>query len=163
MFDCNLIKSRIQKIQEDQLAVLSAPAISGSLTPSASEIPPSPISGTPEPIYPNLPPATLPPLEGRPTIQVPSNPLLPPESRQVLDYESLQYLNGFLRTQIGKYVEVEFLVGTSNRVMRSGRLIGLGINYILLLDIETQDIIACDFYNIKFVKFYYRSNASVTA
>lgn len=144
MFDCNLIKSRIQKMQEGQIAVL----------------PEFPNSETPAPINPNTAPVAQSPAEGRSIIQVPSNPLLPPESRQVLDYESLQYLNGFLRTQIGKYVEVEFLIGTSNRVMRSGRLIGLGINYILLLDIETQDIIACDFYNIKFVKFFYRSNSN---
>lgn len=163
MFDCNLIKSRIQKIQEDQLAVLTTASSSEAPMPSASEMPTPPASGIPLPIYPNLPSATQPPADGRPTIQVPVNPLLPPESRQILDYESLQYLNGFLRTQIGKYVEVEFLIGTTNRVMRSGRLIGLGINYILLLDIETQDIVACDFYNIKFVKFYYRSSASVTA
>ncbi len=146
MFDCNLIKSRVQKMQEEQLPQMPAS------------------SANPEtvPIYPLLPPTIHLPSQSSPTIQVPSNPLLPPESRQTLDYESLQYLNGFLRTQIGKYVEVEFLVGTSNRVMRSGRLIGMGINYILLLDIETQDIIACDFYNIKFVKFYYRSTASAT-
>ena len=147
MFDCNLIKSRVQKMQEEQLP----------LTPAAPDL------GVPVPIYPQLPPSipSAPASPTTPTIQVPVNPLLPPENRQVLDYESLQYLNGFLRTQIGKYVEVEFLIGTTNRVMRSGRLIGMGINYILLLDVETQDIVACDFYNIKFVKFYYRSSASV--
>lgn len=123
--------------------------------------PGSPNLGTPVPLYPQLP-STLPATSESPSISVPSNPLLPPELRQKLDYESLQYMNGFLRTQIGKYVEVEFLIGTSNRVMRTGRLIGVGINYILLLDVETQDIISCDFYNIKFVKFYYRSTGSVT-
>lgn len=141
MFDCNLIKSRSQKILEAELP--TAPAF--------------PDLGMPQPLYPVVPgsPGSL------PTIDVPNNPLQPPQANPTLDYDSLQYMNGFLRTQIGKYVEVEFLVGTSNRVMRTGRLIGVGVNYILLLDVETQDIVSCDFYNIKFVKFYYRSSASI--
>lgn len=143
MFDCNLIKSRSQKIQEAQLPTAPVPS--------------SPDLGVPQPLYPVVPG----PPESLPTIDVPANPLQPPQTNQTLDFESLQYMNGFLRTQIGKYVEVEFLIGTSNRVMRTGRLIGVGLNYILLLDVETQDIISCDFYTIKFVKFYYRSSASI--
>ena len=69
--------------------------------------------------------------------------------------ESLQYLNGFLRTQIGRKVRVEFLIGTSTMTDRIGVLIGVGANYILLNEIETDDILACDFYNIKFIRFYY--------
>jgi len=77
---------------------------------------------------------------------------LPPAYAAILDYESLQYLNGYLRTQIGHYVEVEFLVGSTNVLARSGRLAGVGLNYILIEDLTTGDITACDFYNIKFFR-----------
>ncbi len=68
---------------------------------------------------------------------------------------SLQYLNGFLRTQIGRKVLVEFLIGANTLVDRSGVLVAVGTNYILLNEAETDDIIACDYYNIKFIRFYY--------
>lgn len=69
--------------------------------------------------------------------------------------ESLQYMNGFLRTQVGRIVQVQFLVGTNTIVERMGVLLAVGANYILLNEIETDDILACDFYNIKFIRFYY--------
>ena len=34
-------------------------------------------------------------------------------------------------------------------------LLGVGVNYILLNEIEGDDVIACDFYNIKFIHFYF--------
>lgn len=69
--------------------------------------------------------------------------------------ESLQYMNGFLRTQIGRRVMVEFLIGTNTLVDRTGVLLGVGANYILLNESDSDDLLACDFYNIKFVKFFY--------
>jgi hypothetical protein len=68
--------------------------------------------------------------------------------------ESLQYLNGFLRTQIGRRVLIDFLVGTNTFLDKSGTLLAVGANYILIRESETDDIVACDFYNIKFIKFY---------
>lgn len=72
-----------------------------------------------------------------------------------LNTASLLYLNGFMRTQIGRIVKVEFLIGSNTMVDRTGVLLAIGANYILINEIETDDILACDFYNIKFVKFYY--------
>ncbi len=69
--------------------------------------------------------------------------------------DSLQYLNGFIRTQIGRRVRVEFLVGTNTITDRTGILVAVGANYILINETETDDLLACDFYNIKFIKFYY--------
>ena len=69
--------------------------------------------------------------------------------------QNLQYLNGFLITQIGRNVTVTFLVGSSSMDVRSGRLVGVGANYILLNEFETNDVVACDFYSIKFIKIYY--------
>lgn len=69
--------------------------------------------------------------------------------------ESIQYLNGFLRTQIGRRVEIQMLVGTDNLVTKEGYLLGVGANYILINELGTSDITTCDFYNIKFVRFFY--------
>lgn len=67
----------------------------------------------------------------------------------------IQYMNGFLRTQIGRRTHVEFLVGTNTMVDRYGILLGVGANYILMNEFETNNILVCDFYNIKFVRFFY--------
>ena len=69
--------------------------------------------------------------------------------------ESLQYLNGFMRTQIGRRVQVQFLLGTNTLTDRTGTLLGVGANYILINESDTDDLLACDFYNIKFVRVYY--------
>ncbi len=74
---------------------------------------------------------------------------------QSIPAESLQYMNGFLRTQVGRPVQVDFLVGTNSIVTRSGILLAVGANFILINETETDDILACDFYNIKFGRFYY--------
>jgi len=64
---------------------------------------------------------------------------------------STQYTAGFLKTQIGKRVRVEFLIGTSSLTDRLGVLIGVGASYILLRDVDTNEIIMGDLYSIKFV------------
>lgn len=69
--------------------------------------------------------------------------------------ESLQYFNGYLRTQIGRKVTVDFLIGTNTFVDRTGTLLGVGANYLLLREEETDDITVCDFFSVKFVKIYY--------
>jgi hypothetical protein len=74
---------------------------------------------------------------------------------QPITTESLQYINGFLRTMIGKKVTVDFLIGTTSLVDKSGTLLGVGANYILINEIETDDLLVCDFYSIKFVRVYY--------
>lgn len=89
-----------------------------------------------------------------PTFPVPANPILPPGYQEILNYEDLQYMNGFLRTQIGKNAQVDFLIGSNKMVTQSGRLVGVGLNYILLQEYDTESILTCDFFNIKFVRFY---------
>lgn len=136
-------------------AAPTAPIIPG--TPATPTIPlPSPEPEQTLPISP-LPPKVLP---VSPNITVPANPLLPPDYATTLDYESLQYLNGYLRTQIGKYVEVEFLVGSTNIAVKYGKLTGVGLNYILIEDPTTRDVSACDFYNIKFFTTHARGDAA---
>ena len=69
--------------------------------------------------------------------------------------ESIQYLNGFIRTQIGRRVSIDFLVGSNTLVTKSGYLLGVAANYILINELDTNDLTTCDFYNIKFIRFYY--------
>jgi hypothetical protein len=151
MYDCNLIKSRAQKIQEYQLPNLESvlhkmqmPMIPGMpMTPPAQ--PESDQTHQANPLLPKVPPAST-------NLAVPANPLLPAELATTIDYEGLQYMNGYLRTQIGNYVEANFLVGSTNVTIVFGRLVGVGLNYILIEDVPTGDIVACDFYNLKFFR-----------
>ncbi len=69
--------------------------------------------------------------------------------------ESIQYLNGFIRTQIGRRAQIQFLMGNAELIEKDGFLLGVGANYILINEIGTNDITACDFYNIKFIRFLY--------
>ncbi len=69
--------------------------------------------------------------------------------------ESIQYLNGFIRTQIGRRVTIDFLIGSNTIQSKSGYLLAVAANYILINELDTNDVTACDFYNIKFIRFYY--------
>ena len=64
------------------------------------------------------------------------------------------YTQAFLRTQIGKRVRVEFLIGTNTLVDRSGILEDVGISYIVLRDTDANDKVLADLYSIKFVTFF---------
>ena len=61
------------------------------------------------------------------------------------------YTPAFLREQIGKLMRVEFLIGTNNLTDRIGILEDVGASYILLRSIESDNIIYCDIYAIKFI------------
>ena len=90
-----------------------------------------------------------------PSFNVPSHPMVPPEYEQTIDYDSIQYMNGFLRTQIGRYVRVEQLIGSGDTEDRFGFLVGVGNNYLLLQDISNGNILVVDFYSFKFVYIYF--------
>jgi hypothetical protein len=64
--------------------------------------------------------------------------------------KSTLYIAGYLNTQIGKLVKAEFLVG-NNITDRTGVLVKVGVNYILLRPIELNGLLLCDLYSIKFV------------
>lgn len=131
-------------------------------TPNAAGIVATQGTGSPElvpsAITPGAPIGELPSSESifanAPTFAVPPNPLVPPGYQEVLDYTNLQYLNGFLRSQIGKYVRVQQLIGSNILEDRYGYLVGVGINYILLQELSSDNILALDFYNIKYVYIF---------
>ncbi|HWQ79592.1 MAG TPA: hypothetical protein VN381_12275 [Anaerovoracaceae bacterium] len=191
MFDCNLIKSREQKMRDILLPSLEStyqkthvhdPGATPRPNPLMPPNIPAPAPVTPVPAIPGAPPIptvptvpAVPPrpstppeseldfpispllpriLPASPNITVPPNPLLPPGYSTTMDYEGLQYLNGYLRTQINRNMQVEFLVGSTNIITKGGKLVGVGLNYILLEDLGTGDVSACDFYTIKFCRFF---------
>lgn len=61
------------------------------------------------------------------------------------------YTPGFLRTQIGKLMRIEFLIGTNNMTDRIGFLEDVGASYILLRSFEGDSLIYADIYAIKFI------------
>jgi len=64
------------------------------------------------------------------------------------------YTQGWLRTQIGQRVKIEFLIGTNMLIDRDGTLLDVGISYVILREAETDDLLLCDIYSIKFVRVY---------
>lgn len=90
------------------------------------------------------------------TMQVPMTGAAPVDydmlpTTPVLD---IQYTQGYLKTQIGKKIKVEFLIGTNMLIDREGTLMDVGISYIIIREVETDDLLLCDIYSIKFVRFY---------
>lgn len=79
-----------------------------------------------------------------------------PQSRRVP--ETLQsdfYTAGFLENFIGQSIRVEFMLGTSGALVdRSGRLVQVGTSYIVLEPENTDDLLYCDLYSIRFVTIY---------
>jgi len=63
---------------------------------------------------------------------------------------STLYIPGYLKTQIGKLVKVEFLIGTAS-TDRTGILVNVGVSYIIIRPIEVNGLLLCDLYSIKFV------------
>jgi hypothetical protein len=108
--------------------------------------PPAPSIGTTLPTGVPLGPSTLP---------FPVN-VVPPSSAEVTPttLQDIAFTPGFLKTQIGKRIRVEFLMGTGSLVDRSGTLVGVGASYILIRPLLTDDLMLCDMYSIKFVTIF---------
>lgn len=90
-----------------------------------------------------------------PIYQMPVTPVAPPGEQAPQTLQSPIYTPGYLRTQIGQDMRVEFLVGSSGPLTdRIGTLLSVGASYILLRPIGTDDTLLCDIYSIKFVTIY---------
>lgn len=99
----------------------------------------------------------------QPIPQMENQMQLPVTGAAPVDFETLpvtpvldvEYTQGYLKTQIGQRIKVEFLIGTNMLVDREGTLVDVGISYIIIREVETDDLLLCDIYSIKFVRFYY--------
>lgn len=83
-------------------------------------------------------------------------PLPPPANGEApTTVQNPYYTAGFLRNFIGCNMRVEFLVGTSGALVdRIGVLMEVGASYIVLQPFQTDDLLMCDLYSIKFVTIY---------
>lgn len=64
---------------------------------------------------------------------------------------NIDYIPGYLVSNIGKNIKAEFVVGTSQYVEKTGKLIDVGVNYFVLEDVNSKTNIMCDLYSVKFV------------
>lgn len=75
--------------------------------------------------------------------------------QQIVSGENPQYFNQFLSTQIGRKIKADFLIGTNMLLDKTGILLEVGANYILINETATDDYVVCDYYSLKFVTVYY--------
>lgn len=87
---------------------------------------------------------------------LPTTPAPTPNGTQFVPsvQDDILYNQGFLKTQIGKRVKVEFLIGTNLLIDREGTLVGVGISYILINEVDTNHLVMADMYSIKFVTIF---------
>lgn len=107
-----------------------APAY-GTAVPTAAADPPAPADPEPE--------ASEPAQDDTDIIQGP-----PPASEK-------GYVPYYLKSNIGKNVRAEFIIGSSQYTDRTGKLIEVGINYFVLDDVNSRTHVMCDLYSVKFV------------
>lgn len=88
--------------------------------------------------------------------EIPMADVLDPQSNEDVMRGSLQQ---DLANNLGYYVEIDFLIGTSNIVTQRGILYSVGVNYVTLYHDTEDRYVVCDLYSIKFVTFY---NSRVT-
>ncbi len=90
-----------------------------------------------------------------PTIQVPQTPLTTEEFSETINVADTQAYIGFLRTQIGRYMRIEQLIGSDTVEDRYGFLVGIGTNFIILQEVTTGNIMVIDLFSIRLTYIYY--------
>lgn len=63
-------------------------------------------------------------------------------------------MQNYLADNIGEYVVIEFLIGTSQMVRKQGIIYSVGTGVVTLYDEEYDNYITCDVFSVKFVYFY---------
>ena len=61
------------------------------------------------------------------------------------------YIPFYLKSNIGKNIRAEFIIGSNQYVDKTGKLLEVGINYFVLEDYVSHAHIMCDLYSVKFV------------
>lgn len=117
--------------------------------PMRPTMPSQPIMEPMQPMQPIMPQPQQP---TQPIMPQPQQPIQPEEPPVIRDTD---YIQGYLRTIIGKYVKVEFILGTNMLIDREGILIDVGIDHIVIQEPETDDHVIADLYSIKFVRVFY--------
>lgn len=90
-----------------------------------------------------------------PMFTVPQTPMTTQEFQETVDSTDVQSYLGFMRTQMGRYMRIEQLMGSNNIEQRFGFLVGLGTNYIILQEITSGNIMVVDLFTIRLTYIYY--------
>ena len=92
-----------------------------------------------------------------PTFTIPQTPMTTQQFEETIDSTDVQSYLGFMRTQIGRYMRLEQLMGSNNVEQRFGFLVGLGTNYVILQEITSGNIMVVDLFTIRLTYIYYSS------
>ena len=95
------------------------------------------------------------PGENSPMFTVPQTPMTTQQFQETIDSTDVQSYLGFMRTQMGRYMRIEQLMGSNNIEQRFGFLVGLGTNYIILQEITSGNIMVVDLFTIRLTYIYY--------
>jgi len=88
----------------------------------------------------------------RTEIVLPDSPTI--ENAQNIEQAYQDSFQAILAANLGYYVVVEFLIGTSNLTEKEGILYAVGNNFVTLYEAETNRYIVCDLFSVKFVTIY---------
>ena len=72
------------------------------------------------------------------------------------DFNTLSFqgsMQQVLQENVGKYVIVEFLIGTGSLTSRQGMLYYVGAQFLVLYDEFEARFVVCDIFSVKFVTF----------
>lgn len=94
---------------------------------------------------------TVPPRQGRSNGPGPMPGTMPLDMQGPPAVTDRQYIPGYLASLIGRTIRAEFLVGTNSFIDRTGVLREVGVNYFVLEDTLSRQLVMCDLYSVKFV------------
>ena len=89
--------------------------------------------------------------ENESSISMPEAMYPPAAEQNGVDPESIQEI---IALSVGRYVVVEFLIGTQNIVRREGVLTAVGTSWLVLYDESNGTSVVCDMYSVKFVIYF---------
>ncbi len=79
------------------------------------------------------------------------------------DFDTISFqgsMQQVLQENVGKYVIVEFLIGTGSLTSRQGMLYYVGAQFLVLYDEFESRFVVCDIFSVKFVTFLEGRSAS---
>lgn len=79
---------------------------------------------------------------------------VPPDAMEDPTLKNINFTQAYLRTQIGKRVKIDFLIGTNLFIDKEGTLLEVGISYVVIREATSNAKVMCDLYSIKFVTIY---------
>lgn len=98
-----------------------------------------------------------------PTVSLPQSPMTTSEFTETIGLTDVQAYTGFLRTQIGRFMRIEQLIGSNVIEDRYGYLVGVGTNFVVLQEMFTGNIMIIDLFSIKLTYIYFTDAPAIPA